>query len=194
MNKIFFENKYILFGNENSENLPEIDKIDDSFLKTFTSKNNTESYFYKSDKDNILNELQVYVNHIKAAGGIVFSPGKSKIILIKHYNVWDLPKGWIENGETPENAAVREVSEETGIPTPSILAKLDETFHFYFFKDDDKINLKHTFWFKMISDKEYELKPQKEEDISEARWVKLEETELLKENMYPSVSLLLKLL
>jgi ADP-ribose pyrophosphatase YjhB (NUDIX family) len=29
--------------------------------------------------------------------------------------VWSLPKGHLENGETPEDAAVREVEEETGI-------------------------------------------------------------------------------
>ena len=29
--------------------------------------------------------------------------------------LWSLPKGHIEEGETPEQAAIREVSEETGI-------------------------------------------------------------------------------
>ena len=57
---------------------------------------------------------------IQAAGGLVFrSTSKGKIrVLVSHrpkYDDWSLPKGKAEDGETPEETAVREVLEETGL-------------------------------------------------------------------------------
>lgn len=56
---------------------------------------------------------------VQAAGGLVFRrTGKGKLkILIAHrprYDDWSLPKGKADDGETPEETAVREVLEETG--------------------------------------------------------------------------------
>ncbi len=36
-------------------------------------------------------------------------------LLLRAYNYWDFPKGLVETGETPLQAAIREVAEETGI-------------------------------------------------------------------------------
>ncbi len=36
-------------------------------------------------------------------------------LLLRAYNYWDFPKGIVESGETPLQAAIREVQEETGI-------------------------------------------------------------------------------
>ncbi len=52
--------------------------------------------------------------------------------------VWSLPKGHIEDGETPEQAAVREVFEETGI-TGSVIASLG-TIDFWFMSEDRRIH------------------------------------------------------
>lgn len=52
-----------------------------------------------------------------SAGGIIFEDGKVLLIQmqnLKGAKVWTFPKGHLEPGETPEAAAVREVSEETG--------------------------------------------------------------------------------
>jgi 8-oxo-dGTP pyrophosphatase MutT (NUDIX family) len=43
---------------------------------------------------------------------------------------WSLPKGHIEEGETQEQAAVREVEEETGLKA-KIVAPIDEVVYFY---------------------------------------------------------------
>ena len=40
---------------------------------------------------------------------------KNEILLIYRNGVWDLPKGKIEFGESYEDAALREVAEETGV-------------------------------------------------------------------------------
>ncbi|OIO04885.1 MAG: NUDIX hydrolase [Elusimicrobia bacterium CG_4_10_14_0_2_um_filter_56_8] len=52
-----------------------------------------------------------------SAGGIIFEGGNVLLILarnLKGEKVWTFPKGHLEPGETPEQAAVREVAEETG--------------------------------------------------------------------------------
>lgn len=52
--------------------------------------------------------------------------------------LWSLPKGHLEAGESPEDAAVREVFEETGIHG-SIVASLG-TIDFWFMADDRRIH------------------------------------------------------
>ena len=61
---------------------------------------------------------------IQSAGGIVYridTDGDPRFLLLKRYAVskrieWVAPKGKIEAGESVENAALREISEEAGIP------------------------------------------------------------------------------
>ena len=50
-----------------------------------------------------------------SAGGIVFKG--NKVLLTKHSQNkhWSFPKGWIEEGQTTEEAALREVREEGGV-------------------------------------------------------------------------------
>jgi len=49
-----------------------------------------------------------------SAGGVLFKNGE--VLLIKNPSgVWTFPKGLIEEGEKPEETAVREVYEETGV-------------------------------------------------------------------------------
>jgi 8-oxo-dGTP diphosphatase len=55
---------------------------------------------------------------ILAAGGIVLRQGKSipliAVVRLRKRNEWVLPKGKLDDGETPRAAAEREVLEETG--------------------------------------------------------------------------------
>ena len=59
-----------------------------------------------------------------SAGGLVVDKSGAKGLLIGRLDpkdasherlLWSLPKGHIEDGESPEQAAIREVEEETGI-------------------------------------------------------------------------------
>lgn len=56
---------------------------------------------------------------VESAGIIIIrkdrATGELKVLLMNSYNFWDFPKGGIELNETKIQAAIREVSEETGI-------------------------------------------------------------------------------
>jgi len=57
---------------------------------------------------------------VEAAGGLVTRPsasGEPEVLVVHRprYDDWSLPKGKLEPGESFEDAAVREVEEETGI-------------------------------------------------------------------------------
>jgi 8-oxo-dGTP diphosphatase len=57
---------------------------------------------------------------VRAAGGLVLrlgEDGTSEILVVHRpaYDDWSFPKGKLEPGETEEDAAVREVEEETGL-------------------------------------------------------------------------------
>ncbi|CAK9780894.1 NUDIX-domain-containing protein [Cutaneotrichosporon oleaginosum] len=52
---------------------------------------------------------------------IPFCPATQRVLLItsrKHPNLWILPKGGVDDGETSGQAAAREAREEGGLPTP----------------------------------------------------------------------------
>jgi 8-oxo-dGTP diphosphatase len=51
---------------------------------------------------------------ILAAGGIVIDGGQVLVVHRTKHQDWTLPKGKLDEGETPLEAALREVREETG--------------------------------------------------------------------------------
>jgi len=53
------------------------------------------------------------------AAGVLFLDDAGRILLVQptHKNYWDIPGGYVETGETPAQAAAREVREELGIET-----------------------------------------------------------------------------
>jgi 8-oxo-dGTP pyrophosphatase MutT (NUDIX family) len=76
-------------------------------------------------------------SQIIAAGGLVTNP-KGEILWIFRRGFWDLPKGKLDEGETIQTCAVREVAEETGISNIQLHEMLCFTNHLYF---DNLINL-----------------------------------------------------
>lgn len=105
---------------------------------------------------------------IEAAGGCVFN-AQDELLVIYRRGSWDLPKGKIDPGETPEQAAVREVEEETGIGEISLGNFLGHTYHTYRDPKERRI-LKRTYWYRMQTPQS-NLTPQTEEDIEIAEWV-----------------------
>jgi 8-oxo-dGTP pyrophosphatase MutT (NUDIX family) len=110
-----------------------------------------------------------------SAGGVVFrrTDGGPLFLLIKDpYRNWGLPKGHIEGGETPEQAAMREIEEETGlagiVPVGG-LPTIDWYFH-----DRGQLVHKICHFFLMESDTA-ETRPQREEGISDCAWLPLDD-------------------
>ncbi len=52
---------------------------------------------------------------VRAAGGVVMRDGLTALVHRPRYDDWSLPKGKLDPGETFEQAALREVEEETGL-------------------------------------------------------------------------------
>jgi 8-oxo-dGTP pyrophosphatase MutT (NUDIX family) len=106
-----------------------------------------------------------------SSGGVVYRPldDGPHILLIKDpYNNWGLPKGHIEGGETPEQAALREVAEETGLDTLSMIAQLP-TIDWYF-RDRGKLVHKFCHFFLIVS-LHGDPCPQLDEGITECAWL-----------------------
>ena len=61
-----------------------------------------------------MKSLQNISRNLITAGGLVIN-NNSKVLLIYRKNKWDLPKGKLDEGENLEEAAIREVVEETGL-------------------------------------------------------------------------------
>ncbi len=57
-----------------------------------------------------------------SAGGVLARPSATgwEVCLVRAGKYWGLPKGHIESGESAEDAALREISEECGVPLDSL--------------------------------------------------------------------------
>jgi 8-oxo-dGTP pyrophosphatase MutT (NUDIX family) len=140
---------------------------------------------YSTDLENDWKSFCTNLKVISAAGGLVFNP-KKEVLFIYRNKIWDLPKGWIEKGETIETAAIREVEEECGIFNLSILKKLITTYHIYEHKG---IKLKQTHWFLMHSDYNKALEPQLEEGITEVLFKNEHQIKVALQNTYANIKL-----
>jgi ADP-ribose pyrophosphatase YjhB (NUDIX family) len=56
----------------------------------------------------------------RVAAGVLFRDEQDRVLLVKptYKPGWDIPGGYVEPGETPKQAAAREVKEELGIDHP----------------------------------------------------------------------------
>ena len=55
------------------------------------------------------------MSSVQAAGGVVLRDGRVAVVHRPRYDDWSLPKGKLDPGESFEDAALREVEEETGL-------------------------------------------------------------------------------
>lgn len=113
-----------------------------------------------------------------SAGGVAFRKIDGRIdiavILATPERRWQLPKGMIDDGETPEDAALREVREEAGIQS-ELIKELGRTEYWFTAERDGTRNRIHKYvhWFLLkylngdVADHDHE--------VEEARWVEVNE-------------------
>jgi 8-oxo-dGTP pyrophosphatase MutT (NUDIX family) len=118
-----------------------------------------------------------------SAGGVVYrrTAGRESvevaIVRVGPKNRWQIPKGLVEQGESAETTAVREVREEAGVDG-ELVAPLDAIEYWYVGSDDGRERVRfhkrvHFFLLEYrggdVQNHDYE--------VSEARWVPLENAE-----------------
>lgn len=123
--------------------------------------------FLVPDIDNAKEFVKKQFVVIEAAGGIVSKA--EQILMIYRLKKWDLPKGKIEKGETPEVGALREVDEECQVKA-RLLEEVCHTWHTY--TRNKKKYLKKTYWYAMECLDDSRMKAQKEEGIEEVKWMR----------------------
>ncbi len=177
MYKVFFADKVTTFAVENQASqgktlqLAPGQRISrDNVLQELQDTN--DLWIVSPETEAVFHDFCAEFTPVEAAGGVVENR-QGEFLLIYRNNRWDLPKGHIEPGEQRADCAVREVSEECGIPQDKlrIEAPLTDTLHFYYFPKTSRWELKRTYWYRMHCDESPALAPQQEEGISRVEWV-----------------------
>lgn len=196
MYKVFFkENSFLLTDAKTSaKNDPA------SFVYTnlqtlhdfvYTLLNGTHTFHvtvYADDAEELFTVFQSLFTVVKAAGGLVQQ--EDSLLMIKRLGMYDLPKGHIENCESVETCAVREVTEECGVKDLTVEQPLKDTWHLYY--RDEKWQLKRTYWFRMSCLPRQQLTPQTEEDIEEVFWLKIRDIPKIMPYTYASLRSVLR--
>lgn len=111
-----------------------------------------------------------------SAGGVVVRPAERswEVCLVHVGRYWGLPKGHLEPRETARDAALREISEECGIPPDalSIIAELPSSDYVY--RRAGRLIFKLVHHFLVLAPAGTEVVPQPSE-IDEAAWLSFDE-------------------
>ena len=90
------------------------------------------------------------------------------LVIRDRYGQWGLPKGHLEDGESPKQAALREVNEETGLSDLELSEQLGVT-DWSFRAKGGVVHKSGTFY--LMYSEEGDPMPQLEEGITECVWV-----------------------
>lgn len=195
--KIYFQDKPLFLCDNIDETIQPFIHHDDSVFIDELDSHAVKSMIHEMQQPQV--HAGVYVHNnldelkkafvkkftlVRAAGGFIKNE-KKELLMIYRKGKWDLPKGKIDKGETPEECVVREVKEETGLKNVQLIAPLTTTYHTY--HEGSRFILKETIWYWMMAESKQELHPQKEEDINEAKWVNEEELKDCLENSWHAI-------
>ena len=131
----------------------------------------------KQDSQSTVTEKVNTMDQI-SAGGVAFRRSDSKpevaIVSVKPKLRWQLPKGLVDPGESPQVAAVREVREEAGVETE--LIRLIETIEYCYrsVKNGKPVRYHKFVHFYLMEYKTGDVSGH-DHEVEEARWVSFEE-------------------
>ena len=151
-------------------------------------KDKFDRFLLRTDQPEIVLEDFNKIGEIRVAAGGIVKNSNGQILFIFREGVWDLPKGFVEKGESLEQGAVREVEEETGVSGLMISNHFKTTYHTYRHKGN--LVLKTSHWFNMSCDYAGELVPQEKEGITIAKWLNEEEVKKALNNTWENIKLL----
>jgi len=175
MYKVFINEKKITLTNSSIKGDKNIGFSDcTSFGRAIDMLGNTSLQsvnIYHEDIHSLWKEFCSNFWCIDAAGGVVFND-ENKILFIYRKSRWDLPKGKVENGESIEAAAIREVEEECSIFGLEIKRFISHTYHVYTCPENKNV-LKTTHWYEMKYLGNSYPTPQEIEGITKAEWKSL---------------------
>ena len=174
MQVVWYENKALIFTSTSvGDGIPELHatgKVEitpANLLQKFD--NNNTLRIVSDDPEESLERFAGAMRRVEAAGGIVEN-ACGGVLMIRRRGWWDLPKGHVEPGETNEEAALREVREETGLQALEIVKPLTSTQHFY--DTYGAWEMKRTWWYLMRETEPEIPHPQTEEEITEVKWLR----------------------
>ena len=195
--KIYFGDKPLFLCDEINEEIEPYIHHDDTMFMDELDKHAVKTMIFEMQQSNIhagvfkhhsLEELQkVFFKKfhlVKAAGGLVKHEAH-EVLMIYRKGKWDLPKGKLDNGETLEKCAVREVEEETGLTGVILLSPIMITYHTY--HEGTKFILKESHWYSMKSKKDMHFTPQQEEGITEIKWFDKSSLNKILSKTYPMI-------
>ena len=84
---------------------------------------------------------------------------------------WGFPKGHKEEGESDEEAALRELREETGIEKVDLIREQKFSEHYSFVRDEDRVEKTVVYIIGIVDTTEHLRSPEFRDEISECKWV-----------------------
>jgi len=156
-------------------------------IEGLATKRRKKAFIYHPNHEEILKKFTKKIPLEVAAGGVVTNK-EGKVLFIFRNNKWDLPKGKLEKGESLEEAALREVEEETGVKGLKLENHLKTTYHI--FKAGGRYKLKEVHWYAMKTSFAGKLKGQKSEGIAKVKWMGPKKIKKALENSYVNIRML----
>ncbi|MFH1501342.1 MAG: NUDIX domain-containing protein [archaeon] len=119
------------------------------------------------------------IGHEKSAGAVIYysDHGVIKFLMLKYPTYWGFAKGWIEQGETVKNTAIREIGEETGLKNVELIKgfKHNQEWFFRDYKDQSKLIKKQAVFFLVKVTEKQAKEVKVSEEHEDFLWLNYEE-------------------